>query len=82
MDKLIFDAMYSIYSDTDNKDQYGQVAIYNYSKTRLERMLPPEAITHIESGNCPYGRFKTYGGSLGTYSSINPTSQFYQEARK
>lgn len=82
MDKLIFDAMYSIYSNPNNKNSYGKVDLFSFSKPKLARLLPTEAITHIESGKCPYGRFQTYGGSLGRYSAINPTSQFYQEARK
>lgn len=79
MDELIFDAMNSIYSNPNNKDQYGKVDIFSYSKPKLASMLPSEAIAHIESGKCPYGRFRTYGGSLGTFSAINPTSEFYQK---
>ena len=81
MDKLIFDAINSIYKDPSNKDEYGQVGIFQYSKSKLESMLPTEAIKHIESGKCPYGRFSTYGGSYGTYKAINPTSEFYQKAK-
>ena len=76
MNELIFDAMYNIYSN--NKNSYGKVDIFNFSKAKLARLLPSEAIAYIDSGKCPYGRFQTYGGSLGTYQAINPTSQFYQ----
>lgn len=81
-DAEVFNAMFSIYSNEENKDRYGQVHISNYSEYKLKKLLSDDAILYIKANGSKYGSLQTYGGSLGTYKAINPTSAFYQEARK
>lgn len=77
----IFEAINKIYSDPNNKDRYGQVSISEYTEYKLKKMLSDSAFDYLKSGKSAYGKFSTYGGRLGTYSALNPTSEFYQRKR-
>jgi hypothetical protein len=77
----IFEAINKIYSDPNNKDQYGKVAISEYTEYKLKKMLSESAFDYLKSGKSAYGKFSTYGGRFGTYSALNPTSEFYQRKR-
>lgn len=77
----IFEAINKIYSDPNNKDRYGQVAISEYTEYKLKKMLSDSAFDYLKSGKSAYGKFSTYGGRLGTYSALSPTSEFYQRKR-
>lgn len=77
----IFDAIYKIYSDPSNKDRYGQVHIRNYNASKLKSLLSEEAYKYLESGNSVYGKLGLYGGQLGTYYAVNPTTAFYDKKR-
>lgn len=77
----IFEAINKIYSDPNNKDRYGQVSISEYTEYKLKKMLSDSAFDYLKSGKSAYGKFSTYGGRLGTYSALSPTSEFYQRKR-
>lgn len=81
LDQAILKAFQSIYSDPSNRDQYGQVGIINYREAVLKDLLSEEAIEHLNSGKCKYGRLMTYGNSSFTYRSVSPTSDFYSDLR-
>lgn len=81
-DAEIFLAMLSIYSNPDNKDRYGQVRIFEYSESKLKKILSEDAINQLKTAGSKYGSLQTYGGSLGEYKAVNPTSAFYQEAKR
>jgi len=78
----IFAAILKIYSDPSNKDRYGQVGISNYTESKLKKELSENSFNYLTDGKSKYGKLSTYGGRFGTYKALNPTSEFYQKAKK
>lgn len=78
----IYDAIFQIYSDSRNKDRYGQVGISNYTANNLKSRMSADAFDYLEKGYSKYGKIQTYGGSLGTYKALNPTKEFYQQTNQ
>lgn len=77
----IYDAIFQIYSNPSNKDRYGQVGINNYTASNLKNRMSADAFDYLEKGHSKYGKLQTYGGSLGIYKAVNPTSAFYKQTK-
>ncbi len=84
MDKIrseIYRLIDSIKSDSSNKDQYGQVGIFNFRESVFKSRLSQEAFEQIEQNKCLYGSFSTYGGRSGTYRALTISSAFYSDRK-
>ena len=77
----IFKALYSIATNPENKDKYGQVGISCFRESVLKKLIGEDGMELIYSGKSQWGTMSTYGGRLGTYKAMTLSNKFYRESR-
>jgi hypothetical protein len=77
----IFEALYGIYNNPENKDQFGQTRVSNYNKGTMEKVLTKYAFEYLLEGKSAYGKFSNYGDRFSIFQAITLSSKFYEKVR-
>ena len=81
MEEEIFEALYNIHTNPNNKDQCGQTHKSSYSEGAMEKLLTKDTFKYLVEGKSIYGKFSTYFNRGSIYQAITLSSKFYEKAR-